>query len=123
MPFLPITAEEMRSLGWQQPDFIIVTGDAYVDHPSFGTAIISRVLEHAQRQQIDRHGQDQNALSPLPFHAAEDTPHGIVEAGQKQEQKHIERLTPGIEENAEDHQNHVLRRQLRHGEIGDQTCR
>lgn len=47
MPFLPITAEEMRSLGWQQPDFIIVTGDAYVDHPSFGTAIISRVLEHA----------------------------------------------------------------------------
>ena len=47
MPFLPITAEEMRSLGWQQTDFIIVTGDAYVDHPSFGTAIISRVLEHA----------------------------------------------------------------------------
>ncbi len=47
MPFLPITTEEMHSLGWQQPDFIIVTGDAYVDHPSFGTAIISRVLEHA----------------------------------------------------------------------------
>ena len=45
MPFLPITKKEMISLGWQQPDFVIVTGDAYVDHPSFGTAIISRVLE------------------------------------------------------------------------------
>ncbi len=41
MPFLPIFAEEID----YQPDFIIVTGDAYVDHPSFGTAIISRVLE------------------------------------------------------------------------------
>ena len=41
MPFLPVTPEELQG----QPDFIIVTGDAYVDHPSFGTAIISRVLE------------------------------------------------------------------------------
>lgn len=47
MPFLPITVEEMRGYCWDKPDFIIVTGDAYVDHPSFGTAIISRVLEHA----------------------------------------------------------------------------
>ncbi len=47
MPFLPITVEEMHLRGWDSPDFIIVTGDAYVDHPSFGTAIISRVLEHA----------------------------------------------------------------------------
>jgi len=46
MPFLPITKKEMLALGWQQADFIIVTGDAYVDHPSFGTAIISRVLEN-----------------------------------------------------------------------------
>lgn len=46
MPFLPITKEEIAALGWEQPDFVIVTGDAYVDHPSFGTAIISRVLEH-----------------------------------------------------------------------------
>jgi len=45
MPFLPITKKEMTALGWSQADFIIVTGDAYVDHPSFGTAIISRVLE------------------------------------------------------------------------------
>ena len=45
MPFLPITKKEMLDRGWEQPDFVIVTGDAYVDHPSFGTAIISRVLE------------------------------------------------------------------------------
>ncbi len=43
--FLPITAEEMRARGWQQADFVCVTGDAYVDHPSFGIAIISRLLE------------------------------------------------------------------------------
>ena len=47
MPFLPITVKEMKDRGWSQADFIIVTGDAYVDHPSFGTAIISRVLENA----------------------------------------------------------------------------
>ena len=46
MPFLPITKKEMEKIGWDTPDFIIVTGDAYVDHPSFGTAIISRVLEN-----------------------------------------------------------------------------
>ena len=45
MPFLPITRQEMIERGWERPDFVIVTGDAYVDHPSFGTAIISRVLE------------------------------------------------------------------------------
>lgn len=45
MPFLPVTKEEMTALGWDRPDFVFVTGDAYVDHPSFGHAIISRVLE------------------------------------------------------------------------------
>ena len=45
--FLPVTAEEVRQLGWDAPDFVYVTGDAYVDHPSFGLAIISRVLENA----------------------------------------------------------------------------
>src|SRR5271154_2145327 len=44
-PFLPTTLAEMRALGWSQCDIIIVTGDAYVDHPSFGMAIIGRVLE------------------------------------------------------------------------------
>ena len=47
MPFLPITKQEMLSRGWEQPDFVLVTGDAYVDHPSFGTAVVSRVLEDA----------------------------------------------------------------------------
>ena len=45
--FLPINRKEMEELGWDQPDFVYVTGDAYVDHPSFGVAIISRVLEDA----------------------------------------------------------------------------
>ncbi|WP_330571237.1 YgiQ family radical SAM protein [Marinisporobacter balticus] len=45
--FLPICNEDVKKRGWSQLDFIIVTGDAYVDHPSFGTAIISRVLEDA----------------------------------------------------------------------------
>lgn len=45
MSFLPITIEQMHERGWHQPDFVLITGDAYVDHPSFGTAIISRVLE------------------------------------------------------------------------------
>ena len=45
MSFLPISKDDMISRGWDYVDFVIVTGDAYVDHPSFGTAIISRVLE------------------------------------------------------------------------------
>ena len=45
MDFLPINRKEMNQRGWEQVDFVLVTGDAYVDHPSFGTAIISRLLE------------------------------------------------------------------------------
>ena len=44
-PFLPMSREEMAALGWDSCDVIIVTGDAYVDHPSFGMAIIGRLLE------------------------------------------------------------------------------
>lgn len=44
-PFLPMSREEMDALGWDSCDIIIVTGDAYVDHPSFGMAIVGRVLE------------------------------------------------------------------------------
>ncbi len=47
MAFLPISMEDMHARGWEEADFVIVTGDAYVDHNTFGTAIISRVLEHA----------------------------------------------------------------------------
>ncbi|MGB8491938.1 MAG: YgiQ family radical SAM protein [Bacteroidales bacterium] len=43
--WLPVTKKEVDSLGWDQPDVIIFSGDAYVDHPSFGTAVISRVIE------------------------------------------------------------------------------
>lgn len=45
MAFLPITIEEVKNRGWDSVDFVLVTGDSYVDHPAFGTAIISRVLE------------------------------------------------------------------------------
>ncbi|MBQ7173022.1 MAG: YgiQ family radical SAM protein [Clostridia bacterium] len=45
--FLPINRTEMEARGWDRPDFVYVSGDAYVDHPSFGVAIISRVLEDA----------------------------------------------------------------------------
>jgi len=43
--FLPVSRSEMTERGWYYYDFLVVTGDAYVDHPSFGTAVISRVLE------------------------------------------------------------------------------
>ena len=43
--FLPVSQEEMHERGWWWYDFLLVTGDAYVDHPSFGPAVISRVLE------------------------------------------------------------------------------
>lgn len=44
MAFLPATAAEMTQKGWECPDFVLVTGDAYVDHPSFGAALIGRLL-------------------------------------------------------------------------------
>jgi len=44
-PFLPMTRAEMDELGWDSCDVLVVSGDAYVDHPSFGMAIIGRVLE------------------------------------------------------------------------------
>lgn len=43
--FLPVNKKDMIDRGWDRPDFVLVTGDAYVDHPSFGAAIISRVLD------------------------------------------------------------------------------
>lgn len=44
-PFLPVSRDEMEQLGWDSCDIILVTGDAYVDHPSFGMAIVGRLLE------------------------------------------------------------------------------
>ena len=43
--FLPISRADMTRRGWDQCDFVYIIGDGYVDHPSFGHAIISRVLE------------------------------------------------------------------------------
>ena len=43
--FIPTTKKEIDALGWDYVDVIIFTGDAYIDHPSFGTAVIARVLE------------------------------------------------------------------------------
>ncbi len=46
LPFLPVTRDEIDALRWEYVDVVLVTGDAYVDHPSFGAAAIGRVLEH-----------------------------------------------------------------------------
>ncbi|HOZ30870.1 MAG TPA: YgiQ family radical SAM protein, partial [Bacteroidales bacterium] len=43
----PTTAKELKALEWDCADIILISGDAYIDHPSFGTAVIARVLEHA----------------------------------------------------------------------------
>ena len=45
MPYLPISKQDMNERGIDQLDFICITGDAYVDHPSFGISIISRMME------------------------------------------------------------------------------
>ena len=45
--FPPTTADDLRARSWDAPDFVYVSGDAYVDHPSFGAAIITRTLEAA----------------------------------------------------------------------------
>lgn len=62
--FLPVTMEEMKERGWQQADFVLVTGDAYVDHHSFGTAIIGRLLE--------RYGYKVAVLPQPDYKSAED---------------------------------------------------
>ena len=62
--FLPITKEEMQQRGWEQADFVLVTGDAYVDHHSFGTAIIGRLLE--------RYGYKVAVLPRPDYRSAED---------------------------------------------------
>ena len=52
--FLPMTRAEMKAYGWDELDFLFISGDAYVDHPSFGPAIICRHLEaqgHRSRRQ------------------------------------------------------------------------
>ena len=62
--FLPVSRADMEALGWDTPDFVYVCGDAYVDHPSFGAAIISRVLQNA--------GYRVAMLAQPDFHSADD---------------------------------------------------
>ena len=69
--FLPVSAEEMKILGWDTYDFLLISGDAYVDHPSFGHAVISRVLESAGYKvavlpQPDWHSTDDLMKFPPP---------------------------------------------------------
>ena len=70
-PFLPMSRAEMEALGWDSCDIVLVTGDAYVDHPSFGMAIVGRVLE-AQGFRVgiiaqpDWHGADPFAALGRP---------------------------------------------------------
>jgi uncharacterized radical SAM protein YgiQ len=61
--FLPTTPDAMRARGWDRPDVLFVTGDAYIDHPSFAMAILSRWLEH--------HGFRVALLSQPDWHSAE----------------------------------------------------
>ncbi|MDE6112763.1 MAG: hypothetical protein K2G46_05065, partial [Bacteroidales bacterium] len=56
--WLPITKKEVESRGWERLDVILVSGDAYVDHPSFGAAVIGRVLEHDGFRVAAMHGLD-----------------------------------------------------------------
>ncbi len=63
-PFLPVTPEEVKERGWSDVDFVYVCGDAYVDHPSFGMSIISRVLESK--------GYRVAIISQPDWHSAED---------------------------------------------------
>jgi hypothetical protein len=60
--FLPTTRAEMDALGWDQCDVIIVTGDAYVDHPSFGMAIIGRV----SRRKVSRSASSRSPIGIAP---------------------------------------------------------
>ena len=64
--FLPICMEDVKARGWDYIDFVYVIGDAYVDHPSFGHAIISRVLEaHGYRVAISRIGRMKKVFKSL----------------------------------------------------------
>jgi len=47
LDYLPVTAKELKLREWEQVDVVLITGDAYIDHPSFGAAVIGRVLEWA----------------------------------------------------------------------------
>lgn len=63
-PYLPMSRAEMDALGWDACDVIIVSGDAYVDHPSFGMAIIGHLLESQDMGRSDLIGKNRGCLIP-----------------------------------------------------------
>ncbi len=64
MDFLPVSKEDMKKRGWEQLDFVYISGDGYVDHPSFGHAIICR--------QLERFGYKVGIIAQPDFHSVED---------------------------------------------------
>ena len=62
--FPPTTVADMRQRGWDAPDFVYVSGDAYVDHPSFGAAVIVRTLEAAGSDDDEPGDNDGSAAIP-----------------------------------------------------------
>lgn len=64
MSFLPVSKHDMENRGWEQLDFIFVSGDAYVDHPSFGPAILCRLLE--------KHGYKVGIIPQPDWHSVDD---------------------------------------------------
>ena len=50
--WLPTTVKEIEALGWDRPDVILFSGDAYIDHPSFGAAVIGRTLQEIGRAHV-----------------------------------------------------------------------
>ena len=62
--FLPVCRKDMEDRGWEQGDFVYVIGDAYVDHPSFGHTIISRLLE--SREDLPDVRSETN-IPPIPM--------------------------------------------------------
>ena len=70
--FLPVSRREMEERGWDQVDFVYISGDAYVDHPSFGHAIITRLLEaHGYRIGIIAQ-PDWKDKNSIPFSGSQD---------------------------------------------------
>ncbi len=65
--FLPTTAEELRARGWDRADIILITGDAYVDHPSFGVALIGRWLEKLGYRVAVLAQPDWRSVAPFRF--------------------------------------------------------
>ncbi len=63
--FLPVTREEMETRGWEQADFIYITGDAYVDHPSFGALLLQEHLKPMVIKFVLFHNQTGKMLRSL----------------------------------------------------------